>query len=594
MDLLNLVGLAFGNFLGMMMIEHMEKRWIMPPQEDVQVVQDLAKQINVSEAIAYLLVRRGVKTFEEAKSFFRPQLSDLHDPFLMRDMDLAVNRILAALELGERIQIYGDYDVDGTTSVALMYDYLKELFADRISYYIPDRYSEGYGISNQGIDVAKADGCKLIIALDCGIRSVDKVAYASELGIDFIICDHHLPGDVLPQAAAVLDPKRSDCAYPFKELSACGVGFKLVQALESKLQTGKDIFLLLDLVSTSIAADIVPIVDENRVLAFYGMKQINLEPRLGLKSLLDAAKKKGSDSSSKQEVQISDLVFNVAPRINAAGRVDHGKKAVQLLVTTEKEDVQEILDHINSQNTIRRDLDRQMTSEALAIIESSPTMQARSSNVLYKENWHKGVVGIIASRVIENYYKPTIILTESNGKATGSARSVKGFDVYLAIASCADLLDQFGGHMYAAGLTLPIENVPEFSRRFEDYVSTNITESQRTPVVEIDLELDIDELTPSFYQLLKQFAPFGPGNMSPVLLTKGLIDDGSSRIVGGTHLKMKLGKRGKAYFDAIAFGLASFEKPISQGIPVDVCYSLEENRWGGKVSIQWMVKDIKF
>ena len=581
----------------MPVLSSQETKWKLIANPDLETVKKLSNDLNVDLRIATMLVQRGVNTFDEARSFFRPDLNDLHDPFLMKDMDLAVDRILQALETNENIMIYGDYDVDGTTAVALVFAYLKPFFTEeRICYYIPDRYSEGYGISFQGIDVAAEAGCTLIIALDCGIRSVDKVEYALQKEIDFIICDHHLPGTLLPHAAAVLDPKRSDCPYPYKELSGCGIGFKLVQALNSKLQPDVAVFDLLDLVVTSIAADIVPVTGENRILAYYGMEKINRQPRPGLKALLRPSKEIAGDSgqnSETKEVTITDIVFTAAPRINAAGRIDHGKKAVNLLLTENRQDADEAVFMIHQHNTTRKSLDQQMTAEALAILESNEESSTACSNVLFQPHWHKGVVGIVASRVLEKYYRPTIVLTESNGKITGSARSVRDYDIHEAIGECADLLEQYGGHKYAAGLTLKPENLEEFRVRFEKVVASTITEEQKIPVVEVDLELEPEEINGKFYRVLKQFAPFGPGNMAPVFVSRGMLDDGRCRIVGTNHLKMRLGKNGQPAFDAIGFNLGQFEHAVSQGIPADICYAIEENHWNGKVSLQLNVKDMK-
>jgi single-stranded-DNA-specific exonuclease len=569
-----------------------EKRWRILPTPDGDLVAKLAAELSIESKLSRLLVQRGITNYNEAEKFFRPSLSDLHDPFLMHDMQNAVDRILSAIEEGQTIMIYGDYDVDGTTAVALMYSYLLPFFHERAHYYIPDRQIEGYGISTIGIDRAHELGCELIIALDCGIRSIDKVEYASSLGIDFIICDHHLPGDELPNAIAVLDPKKKECEYPFKELSGAGVGFKLIQALETVHKTGVPIENWLDLVTLSIAADIVPIIGENRILAFYGLKLINTSPRSGIKALLTNPANGGKHLIDK-EISITDLVFTVAPKINAAGRIDHGKKAVELLISKVEVDIVSVLDHINKNNKERKGLDEAMTKEALSMIDASLSLKNAKSTVLYRNNWHKGVVGIVASRVMERYYRPTIILTESNGKATGSARSVKGFDVHEAIAACADLVDQFGGHMYAAGMTMPIENVDLFRERFEKYVSANITEEQLKQEVEVDLEIDPSEISPKFYRILKQFAPFGPGNMAPVFLSKTLMDDGSAKLVKDNHLKMKVGHSNPHFFDAIAFNMGQFLPKLQMRIPVDVCYCLEENHWNGRVTLQWMVKDIK-
>jgi len=574
------------------------KRWAIRPAADNLVVETLSAALDIEPRLANLLAQRGITSFEEAKKFFRPSLEDLHDPFLMKGMREAVDRIKGALESGERIMIYGDYDVDGTTAVALVYSYFKSIYAGNVDYYIPDRYGEGYGISFQGIDHAENSGVSLIIALDCGIRSVDKVAYALERKIDFIICDHHLPGKELPQAAAILDPKQLECSYPYDELSGCGIGFKLIQALTSEVSPETDLLPFLDLVATSIAADIVPITGENRILAYFGLKQLNASPRQGIKYLLDSGNEstKGNGSAVEEpakEITIETLVFTVAPRINAAGRIDHGRKAVELLIAEDEVTAKDVGSHVNIQNTKRKDLDKLTTEEALAIVASNPAYLEASSTVLFNSGWHKGVVGIVASRVIEKYYRPTIILTESDGMATGSARSVNGFDIHEAIGQCADLLEQFGGHKYAAGMTLKAENVELFRQRFEEVVAASITDEQRIPVVVIDLEVDPSEINPKFYRILKQFAPFGPGNMAPVFISRNLADDGYARIVGGSHLKLRLGKPGQPWFDAIAFGMGEHLLSLSKGIPADVCYTLEENHWRGNVTLQWMVKDIR-
>ncbi len=564
--------------------------WELGATPDPATVVRLAGEISVDRKIATLLVQRGITTFEEAQRFFRPELEHLHDPFLMADMEKAVYRLLSALEMGEKVMVYGDYDVDGTTAVALMYGFLQEYFdTEKLSYYIPDRLSEGYGISFQGIDEAQLRGCTLIIALDCGIRSVDKVDYARKKGIDFIICDHHQPGEALPEASAVLDPKRADCPYPYKELSGCGIGFKLAQALNSRLGGKADVFAYLDLVATSIAADIVPITGENRVLAYFGLQRINTEARAGIRALL--LPKNGLETG--REVSITDLVFTAAPRINAAGRIDHGREAVALLLCNDFEAAQQAIIAIHAHNDTRRNLDQQITAEALAMLESNPSFSDARATVLYQAHWHKGVVGIVAARVLEKHYRPTIILTESNGKITGSARSVRDFDILEAITACADLLEQFGGHKYAAGLTLRPENLDAFCRKFEEVVSNTLSEAQRIPVVEVDLELEPEEITPKFYRILKQFAPFGPGNMAPLFLSRNLVDSGNARDLAGKHLKLRLGKPGQPWFDAIAFGQAEFLRPVASGIPVDAVYVIEENHWNGKVSLQWNVKEIR-
>ena len=482
----------------------MESDWIIKPDGDADKVKKLAKEINVSQTIANMLVQRGIESYDTAKAFFRPELEHLHDPFLMKDMDVAVERLYSAMNKGEKILIYGDYDVDGTTSVALMYSFLKETYS-KLDYYIPDRYTEGYGISNKGIDFAAENDFSLIIALDCGIKAVEKIDYANSKNVDFIICDHHTPGDKIPDAVAVLDPKRVDCDYPYKELSGCGVGFKLIQALTLKNKLNDEsLWDYLDLVAVSIASDIVPVTGENRVLAYYGLIKLNESPRLGLKSIIDVAQ------LTNKQITISECVFKIGPRINAAGRIQSGKSAVELLIAKEKDFAWRMSRDINNLNVTRQDLDKQITDEALKMIAESEDWQNSKSTVLYKEGWHKGVVGIVASRVIEHYYKPTIILTRSNGMATGSARSVAGFDLYKAIDSCSDLLENFGGHMYAAGLTIKPENLEKFRTKFETEVAKVITPDQLIPKVKIDAEIKLADITPKFYSIIKQFAPFGP------------------------------------------------------------------------------------
>lgn len=574
-----------------------KKNWALQPKPEKEKISALKEALNSDELVCTLLVQRGIETFDDAKKFFRPDLKDLHDPFLMKDMEKAIERIKKAISNKENIMIYGDYDVDGTTSVALVYGFLREFVSDEnLSFYIPDRYSEGYGISTTGIDVASEKNVALIIALDCGIRSNDKVKYATEKNIDFIICDHHLPGEEIPAAVAVLDPKRKDCKYPYKELSGCGIGYKLIEALNSSLNLDKDVTKWLDLVVTSIAADIVPITGENRILAFYGLQKINNSPRIGIQELLNYRKDNGAKTKNtteiKKEISISDIVFNIAPRINAAGRIEHGKKAVELLIAETEINAFDIGKLINVNNNTRKDLDKQITAEALEIIETNTAIKNGNSTVLYKPDWHKGVVGIVASRVIEKYYKPTIILTESNGKATGSARSVKDFDVHAALEKCADLLEQFGGHKYAAGMTLKIENVAAFQQRFEEVVTATIQEYQKTPVQEIDLEINFEQIDAKLNRILKQFSPFGPGNMAPVFMTHNLIDEGYLRVVGSNHLKLNMVDENGLGFNAIAFNLGQFFDPISKNIPVDICYNIEENNWNNMVSLQLNIKDI--
>jgi single-stranded-DNA-specific exonuclease len=566
----------------------MIKRWKIKEDVDSQTVNKLAEALQVSEVVARLLVQRGIHTFEEARTFFRPDYDTLHDPFLMKDMDKAVARIQQAVASGEKILVYGDYDVDGTTAVALVWSFLKTIHP-HTDYYIPDRYKEGYGISFAGIDYAKEQGCTLIIALDCGIKSLDKVSYANERSIDFIICDHHRPGDTLPEAIAVLDPKRDDCSYPYDELSGCGIGFKLVQGYAQ--QNGIPITELdpyLDLVVVSIAADIVPITGENRVLAFHGLKRINSSPRQGFQSILKLL-------NIKKALTITDLVFLIAPRINAAGRVASGSRAVDLLVAANEASAEATGIDINQNNTDRRDLDTTITQHAMLMIENSAELQKRKSTVLFHADWHKGVVGIVASRLTERFYRPTIVLTQSDGVITGSARSVKDFDVYEAIDACSDLLLQFGGHKYAAGLTLKPENLEAFVAKFETVVSSTISEYMLTPELEIDTELPLKDIDWKLFRILKQFAPFGPGNMSPMFSTHSVSDKGNARIVGNNHLKldvMDTSRPGQS-FPAIAFNQGEHFPDISRKIPFDMCYTIEENEYNGMVSLQLNVKDIK-
>lgn len=565
----------------------LQKRWIVKPAGDAAVTARLQKELGVDPVIANLLAQRGITTFDEAKAFFRPDLAHLHDPFLMKDMDKAVDRLSRAVTNNEKILIYGDYDVDGTTAVSLMYLFLKG-FHKNIDYYIPDRYAEGYGISYKGIDFASENDFSLIIALDCGIKSIDHIKYAADKGIDFIICDHHRPGDIIPAAVAVLDPKREDCAYPYKELSGCGIGFKLAQAYAMRNNIpAEDYYCYLDLAVISIAADIVPITGENRILAFYGLKQLNTGPREGIKAILEL-------TNIKRELTISDLVFIIGPRINAAGRIESGRLAVQLLTSGDAASAIHSGQSITLNNNERKELDTLITQQALEMIESNPALVQRKSTVLFNAEWHKGVIGIVASRLTEKYYRPTVILTESNGMATGSARSVKDFDVYEAICSCSDLLDQFGGHKYAAGLTMKLENVEAFMQRFEEYVSTRLPEHLTVPEIEIDAEIRITDIVPKFFRIIKQFAPFGPGNMAPVFMSRQVMDKGFVRVVGNNHLKLDILQPDmpKACFSSIAFGLGQhFE--LVQGKPFDVCYSVEENDWNGNVSLQLNVKDVR-
>lgn len=569
----------------------MEKIWNLKKQGDTNEVKHLSAALSVNMIIARLLVQRGISSYNEAKSFFRPRLSDLLDPFLMKDMDKAVERVERAISLQEKVIIYGDYDVDGTTSVAMMYSFLKPRI-EHIEYYIPDRYSEGYGISPQSINYAVENGFTLVIALDCGIKAVEKIADAKNRGLDFIICDHHNPDEIIPPAVAVLDPKRPDCSYPNKELSGCGVGFKLLQAYCIKNNIEQDeIYDLLDLLAVSIASDIVPIVGENRVLAYFGLKKLNSNPGIGLQTIINMAGLAGT------EITISDIVFKIGPRLNASGRIEHGKKSVQILVSDDEGQSDLIGEEINSYNEIRKTLDRDITLDAIEMIEKNEELKYMNSTVLYNRDWHKGVVGIVASRVTEQFYRPTVILTESNGLATGSARSVRDFDLYEAIGKCSDLLESYGGHMYAAGLTLKIENIPAFRERFEEIVTKQITSIQQTQTIEVDAKITLSDITPKFYRILKQFAPFGPHNMNPVFVTEDVYDAGTSRRVGKNmeHLKLDLVEPdvNSGIFPGIAFNQSNAFELITSGSPFDICYTIVENEFRGKTNLQLLIKDIK-
>jgi single-stranded-DNA-specific exonuclease len=563
----------------------MQKRWAEQVVSDLKAVEELQHQLNIDEVLATLLVSRGITNFDDARSFFRPSLNHLHDPFMMKDMEIAINRIEQAIARKERILIYGDYDVDGTTSVALVYGFFRK-FHSEIDYYIPDRYKEGYGISTQGIDYAAVNHYSLIIALDCGIKSVDKVQYANELGIDFIICDHHLPGNVLPAAVAVLDPKRSDCDYPYKELSGCGIGFKLVQAYAQKNDINfDDICCYLDLVAVSIASDIVPITGENRVLAWYGLKRLNEAPCNGLAALIEL--------SGKKQYTISDVVFMIGPRINAAGRIDDAKHSVSLLIAADDEAAKNQSLIINIKNTERKEHDLNITEQALAMIDSDPVLQSRKTTVVYSEGWHKGVIGIVASRLTEKYYRPTIVLTQSNGHVAGSARSVLGFDLYEALSSCSDLLEQFGGHKYAAGLTLKPENIPALQQRFEEVVAQTIPEELLVQEIRIDAELNLEKIDSKFFRILNQFGPFGPQNMAPIFVSKNVKVAGKASLVGNNHIKINIYQGQSPIFDCIGFGLGQYVPLINNGYPFDICYTIEENVWKEKRSIQLSVKGIR-
>ena len=566
----------------------MEKRWNIKSGGNPQTVSELQQGLNVDTIIASLLFQRNISTFEEAKSFFRPDLNELHDPFLMKDMDKAIDRIDKAIANNEKILIFGDYDVDGTTSVATVYSFFKKFYPN-VGFYIPDRYKEGYGISFKGIDFAKENNFGLIIALDCGIKANDKIDYANEKGVDFIICDHHLPGDSLPKAIAVLDPKRSDCPYPYKELAGCGIGFKLIQAYSIKNNIDPEQSLeYLDLVATSIAADIVPITGENRILAHFGIEKLNSNPRPGIKALIDSNK-------ITKALNITTLVFVIGPRINAAGRLEHGSRSVELLICESEAEANEIAKGINTTNTLRKDLDQGTTSEAHLMLENDPMTPFKKSTVLFNETWHKGVIGIVASRLIEKYYKPTIILTEADGKATGSARSVKEFDVYSAIEQCSDLLEQFGGHKFAAGLTLKKENVAAFQNKFEKIVAASITEEQQIPRVDIDIEIDLQDINDKTLRILKQFAPHGPENMTPLFVAKNVIDTGWGKVVGTNHLKLDIfqAKNPNARFAAIAYDKGDFLSFFQRKIPIDIVFKIQENDFRGAITTQLVIEEIR-
>ncbi|UFH56781.1 single-stranded-DNA-specific exonuclease RecJ [Spirosoma sp. KNUC1025] len=568
------------------------KRWLTRPfpdsAEQQVAIESLTQLLGVSSVLAALLVQRGVHTYEEARTFFRPEMGHLHNPFDMKDMDRAIERLQKAIQSEEKILIYGDYDVDGTTSVALVYGFLKNYHA-AIDYYIPDRYKEGYGISRQGIEWAAENGFSLIIALDCGVKSVERVAEAKSLGVDFIICDHHRPGSELPDASAVLDPKRDDCRYPYKELSGCGVGFKLLQAFCAQAEIAVErLHPYLDLVAVSIASDIVPLTGENRVLAYYGLKYLNAAPRVGLKALIKVA-------GFSRELDITNLVFGLGPRINAAGRIQHAKAAVQLLLAESEEEADEFAMAINKHNNSRREFDSTMTEQALDMIRQSEVLTKAKSTVLFDASWHKGVIGIVASRCIEHFHRPTIILTQSNDKAAGSARSVPGFDVYEAIEECADLLEQFGGHTFAAGMTMPVSNIDAFRRKFEEVVSSRIKEEHLTPLIDIDLDLDFSDISDKLVRIVKQMGPFGPHNMQPVFKTEDVYMVGEPIIMKEKHLKMSVrqGRTGHT-LTAIGFGFAHIAHQLRSGKPFSICYQVEQNFFNGNVSLQLMLKDVKY
>lgn len=574
------------------------KKWLYKETNNPELVTQLQEELKIPYTIADLLVHRDIHDFDSAKTFFNPDWGSTHDPFLMKDMDRAVERIEEALEKDEKILVYGDYDVDGTTAVSLVYSFLLN-FHDLLEYYIPDRHKEGYGVSMQGVEYAIDNGFSLIIALDCGIKAIDKVARAQEQGVDFIICDHHRPGPELPDAVAILDPKRDDCDYPYDELCGCGIGFKLIQAFASRNGIEEnELEEYLDLVAIAIAADIVPMNGENRVLCAYGLDRINTDPRTGIKPFIDAAK--------KSKFNVTDLVFTIAPRINAAGRIHSGKKAVELLISPDLDSAKHVSDQINAYNLERKELDQSITAEALNMIANNPELQNKQSTVVYSPKWHKGVIGIVAARLMETYYRPTIVLTRSGDHVSGSARSVREFDVYNALQACSDELTQFGGHMYAAGMTLPEEKVLDFTSKFEQVVNSTISPEQLVQLIEVDGELDFKELEPDIngnplpklYRLLHRFSPFGPCNLRPTFVTHNVVDNGYSKAIGsdGSHLKLNIFQQGNPNFivNAIAFKFGHLAERIRTGEPISMAYTLEENEWNNTISLQLNVKDIKF
>ena len=568
-----------------------ECKWILKEPADTSKVDRLAAEVGIDRVLAELLVKRGVETFDQARSFFRPSLSDLHDPFLMKDMDVAVERLHKAITEGERILVYGDYDVDGTTAVALVYSFIQR-FTKKVDFYIPDRYDEGYGVSYKGLDWAAEGGFNLIITLDCGIKAIDKVEYARSKGMEVIICDHHLPEESIPAAVAVLDPKREDCHYPFDDLSGCGVGFKFVQAYSQKYGVPfESLIPLLDLLVVSISSDLVTMVGENRVLSHFGLKQLNENPCKGLLAMITLS------NLEPGHISIDDIVFKIGPRINAAGRMESGRLAVELLKATDSQTAMFIGEKINENNNDRKNIDREITQEALEMVHEGKCLASENVTIVYNPKWNKGVVGIVASRLVEAYYKPTVVLTKSNGFVNGSARSVAGFDLYEAIESCSDLLENFGGHVYAAGLTLKEENLEEFACRMDSFVAGKITAEMLTPIVDVDAKLDFAQITPKFFRILKQFQPFGPGNNNPIFVTENVYDAGSGRKVGagGVHLKLDLIQESQPYHQipAIAFNMSDYADHIREGNPVDVCYAIVENYYRGNSSIQLRVRDMR-
>jgi single-stranded-DNA-specific exonuclease len=587
----------------------MQKKWILQTVSDKHLINKLSEELRIPEPLIYLLVQRGVSTYDEARYFFKPTLEDIHDPYLMQDMQKSVERVEEAIRHKEKILIFGDYDVDGTSAVALLYSFLKTIAPEHeIEYYIPDRYEEGYGISMLSVEYAKENNFPLIISLDCGIKCHQEIDLAVKYGIDVIVCDHHLPDKTLPNAYAILNPKRKDCPYPYKDLSGCGVGFKLVHAIAKHRNIPlSEVWQYFDLVTLSIASDIVPITGENRIFAYFGLKLINLRPRQGIESLLafsSIVRKTPEISVGNtpvktvfiREITINDLVFAVGPRINAAGRMDTGRSSVHLLITKKEEEIAALGERIDMHNTDRRDLDSKTTQEAIDIVSAKLKLQPRKSLVIYNPSWSKGVVGIVASRLVEHFYKPSIVLTLFNGIITGSARSVRDFDIYFALSQCSDLLERFGGHPFAAGLSLKLENLDLFSERFEQVVASSISETSLTPTINIDKEISLDTITMNFFNIMKKFAPFGPENAMPVFMTRNVIDDGNARVVGQNHLKLSLfQKYSRTYpIEAIAFGFGQYYDSIAKGIPFHICYHIDINEWQGKSVLQLNIKDIKF
>jgi len=565
----------------------MDMRWNFKEQPNPILVKTLSESINVNSTLSSLLINRGIQNFEEARSFFRPSLDGLHDPFLMKDMRIAVDRLKKAIDLNQKILIYGDYDVDGTTSVAMVYSFLSD-YSDKLSFYVPDRYSEGYGVSKKGIAWAIEHEIDLIISLDCGIRALDRVQEAKDAGIDFIICDHHHPGAELPPAIAILDPKQENCSYPYPELSGCGVGYKLLQGYSIEMDIPQErLFDYLDLVVVSIASDIVQITGENRILAHYGLKRLNSSPRAGIKALLDV-------SGSKGRQNISSIVFGIGPRINAAGRIDHAHRAIDLLISTDHSESKSFAARVNERNTERKDYDQNITREALEMIANNSELKEAKTTVLYKDDWHKGVIGIVASRCIEKYFRPTVILTESNEKATGSVRSVPGFDVYEAITKCEDLLEQYGGHTYAAGLTLDLANVEAFKDRFEEVVSGSITEELLIPQISVESEISLEQVNYKFYNILKQMEPFGPGNRTPVFMASKVFISHRPTIMKEKHVKMILRQEGNSRgYQALGFDMAEKAEELDNGILFDILFTIQENEYMGVSSLVLHLKDIR-